>query len=56
MQEKDRRRIIGFLHDKGYDFFDLNGLTIMEVNELVMDFNEEMKEREKRIRMGKRRS
>lgn len=54
MQENDRVRMYGFLHDKGYDFFNINRLTIMEVNMLIKDFKNEQRERNKAVKKAQR--
>lgn len=44
----------GFLHEKGYDFFNINRLTIMEVNMLIKDFKNEQRERNKAVKKAQR--
>lgn len=47
---KNNRRLLLFLHRNGYNFFNLNNLTIDEVNSLVEAFNEEQNEIERNSR------
>ena len=48
--EKQEGRLIIFLHDQGYTFFNINALTIAEVNCLIKAFNAREKDKEREFK------
>jgi hypothetical protein len=43
-----------FLHELGYNFFNINALTLAEVNVLVDSFNQREKDKEREMKKSRK--